>query len=84
MAIDSRPVSYSIIVPVFNEEAVLPVLLRRLDQLLTRLRGTAEVIIVDDGSSDSGPIVLEALVKRDPRYRLIVSDVLRPRASVLG
>ena len=71
MAIDSRPVSYSIIVPVFNEEAVLPVLLRRLDQLLTRLRGTAEVIIVDDGSSDSGPIVLEALVKRDPRYRLI-------------
>ncbi|MET4184860.1 glycosyltransferase involved in cell wall biosynthesis [Bradyrhizobium sp. JR7.2] len=71
MAIDSRTVSYSIIVPVFNEEAVLPVLLRRLDLLLTRLNGPAEVIIVDDGSSDSGSIVLEALVKRDPRYRLI-------------
>src|SRR6478672_1967360 len=64
MAIDSRTVSYSIIVPVFNEEAVLPILLRRLN-------GPAEVIIVDDGSSDSGTIVLEALVKRDPRYRLI-------------
>ncbi|MET4347023.1 hypothetical protein ABIC08_007760 [Bradyrhizobium sp. RT9b] len=25
MAIDSRTVSYSIIVPVFNEEAVLPI-----------------------------------------------------------
>lgn len=71
MAIDSRTVSYSIIVPVFNEEAVLPMLLRRLDLLLTRLNGPAEVIIVDDGSSDSGTIVLEALVKRDPRYRLI-------------
>ncbi|MET4240085.1 glycosyltransferase family 2 protein [Bradyrhizobium sp. RT10b] len=71
MAIDSRTVSYSIIVPVFNEEAVLPILLRRLDLLLTRLNGPAEVIIVDDGSSDSGTIVLEALVKRDPRYRLI-------------
>jgi dolichol-phosphate mannosyltransferase len=71
MAIDSPTVSYSIIVPVFNEEAVLPILLRRLDLLLTRLNGAAEVIIVDDGSSDSGPIVLEALVKRDPRYRLI-------------
>jgi hypothetical protein len=39
MAIDSRTVSYSIIVPVFNEEAVLPILLRRLDLLLTRLNG---------------------------------------------
>ena len=71
MAIDSRPISYSIVIPVFNEEAVLPVLLRRLDQLLTRLRKPAEAILVDDGSSDSSPIVLQALVKRDPRFRYI-------------
>lgn len=71
MAVDSQAISYSIIVPVFNEEAVLPVLLRRLDQMLTRLPGAAEVIFVDDGSSDSGSIVLESLVKRDPRFRYI-------------
>jgi polyisoprenyl-phosphate glycosyltransferase len=71
MAIDCPPISYSIVVPVFNEEAVLPVLLRRLDLLLARLRGSAEVILVDDGSSDSGPIVLQAFVKRDQRFRYI-------------
>jgi polyisoprenyl-phosphate glycosyltransferase len=67
----SEPISYSIVIPVFNEEAVLPVLLRRLDLLLARLQRPAEVIFVDDGSNDSGPVVLEALAKRDPRFRYI-------------
>ncbi|MEN3377334.1 MAG: polyisoprenyl-phosphate glycosyltransferase [Hyphomicrobiales bacterium] len=71
MAIDSEPITYSMIIPVFNEEAVLPVLLRRLDQLLAGLHGPAEAIFVDDGSSDSSPIVLQALAKRDPRFRYI-------------
>src|SRR5258708_19647162 len=30
VAADTKPISYSIVIPVFNEEAVLPVLLRRL------------------------------------------------------
>lgn len=67
----SEPISYSIVIPVFNEEAVLPILLRRLDQLLGRLEGPAEIIFVDDGSSDSGPIVLQALARRDPRFRYV-------------
>jgi polyisoprenyl-phosphate glycosyltransferase len=71
MAIDSQRISYSIVIPVFNEEAVLPVLLRRLDLLLAGLRKPAEAILVDDGSGDSSPIVLQALVKRDPRFRYI-------------
>jgi polyisoprenyl-phosphate glycosyltransferase len=71
MATDSEPISYSIVIPVFNEEAVLPVLLRRLDQLLDRLSEPAEAIFVDDGSTDSGPFVLQALAKRDPRFRYI-------------
>ncbi len=71
MAADSKPISYSIVIPVFNEEAVLPVLLRRLDLLLARLDEPAEAIFVDDGSSDSGPFVLQALAKRDPRFRYI-------------
>src|ERR1700733_426045 len=71
MAADSKPITYSIIIPVFNEEAVLPVLLRRLDLLLARLHGPAEAIFVDDGSSDSSPFVLQALAKRDPRFRYV-------------
>jgi len=64
-------VQYSIVIPVFNEEAVLPVLLRRLDLLLDHLDAPSEVIFVDDGSSDTGPIVLQALARRDPRFRYI-------------
>lgn len=64
-------VAYSIVVPVYNEEAVIPVLLHRLDALLGRLDDTAEVIIVDDGSRDTSPIVLAAKARRDFRYRFI-------------
>ena len=71
MAAESMPIRYSLVVPVFNEEAVLPVLLRRLDLLLARLNGPAEAIFVDDGSSDSSPVVLQALATRDRRFRYI-------------
>lgn len=71
MAAKNDRISYSIIIPVFNEEAVLPVLLRRLDLLLARLDGPAEAIFVDDGSSDTGPIVLQALARRDARFRFV-------------
>jgi dolichol-phosphate mannosyltransferase len=62
---------YSIVVPVFNEQAVLPVLLRRLDLLMASLDGAAEAIFVDDGSSDTSSIVLRAKAKDDPRFRFI-------------
>jgi glycosyltransferase involved in cell wall biosynthesis len=71
MATEFEPIDYSIVIPVLNEEAVLPMLLRRLDRLLAQLDGTAEAILVDDGSSDSSPVVLQALARRDPRYRYV-------------
>jgi len=71
MAVSSGPIRYSLVIPVFNEEAVLPVLLRRLELVLARLDGPSEAIFVDDGSSDSGSIVLQALASRDPRFRYI-------------
>ena len=65
-------VRYSIVVPIYNEQAVLPILLRRLDILIgEQLDAPAEVILVDDGSSDCSSIVLEAKAKTDPRYRYI-------------
>jgi glycosyltransferase involved in cell wall biosynthesis len=62
---------YSLVVPVFNEEAVLPVLLRRLDILLGELDGPAEVIFVDDGSADCSSIILQAKARDDARYRYL-------------
>ena len=65
------PPTYSLVVPIFNEEAVIPVLLRRLDALIEAFDAEAEVIVVDDGSSDTSAIVIEAKARADKRYRLI-------------
>jgi polyisoprenyl-phosphate glycosyltransferase len=65
-------VRYSLVIPVYNEEAVLPVLMRRIDGLLNDLLDApAEAILVDDGSVDCSSIILEAKAKDDPRYRYI-------------
>ena len=62
---------YSLVIPIFNEQSALPVLFHRLDRVLAALDGEAEVILVDDGSTDCGPIILEARAKTDPRYKFI-------------
>ena len=62
---------YSLVVPIFNEEAVMPLLLRRLDALMDALDAPAEAILVDDGSRDAWPIVLEAKARADARYRFV-------------
>ncbi len=63
--------TYSLVVPTYNEEAVIPILLHRLDALLESLDAPGEVIFVDDGSRDAGAIVLEGKARADSRYRLL-------------
>lgn len=48
----------SIVVPVFNEEEVLPAFHERLTATLSKLSCTSEIIYIDDGSNDSTPLVL--------------------------
>jgi polyisoprenyl-phosphate glycosyltransferase len=67
----AMPPTYSLVVPIFNEEAVVPILLRRLDALLESLDAPGEVIVVDDGSSDTSAIVIEGKTRTDRRYRLV-------------
>lgn len=64
-------IRYSIVLPIYNEQAVLPVLLKRIDALVASLDAPAEVIFVDDGSSDCSSIVLSARAKEDARFRYI-------------
>jgi dolichol-phosphate mannosyltransferase len=62
---------YSLIIPVLNEAAVLPALLARLDNLMVALDGPAEVVFVDDGSTDNTAAILRDREQSDPRYRLV-------------
>jgi polyisoprenyl-phosphate glycosyltransferase len=62
---------YSFVIPLFNEEAVLPILLHRMDRLLEQLDAPAEVIFVDDGSTDTCGIVAAGRARDDARYRYV-------------
>jgi glycosyltransferase involved in cell wall biosynthesis len=61
----------SVFLPVFNEEPNLPPLHEKLTAALAQLGGTAEIIYVDDGSSDNSLTVLREIAARDPRVRVI-------------
>src|SRR5437870_2881634 len=49
----NKPIRYSVIIPVFNEEAVIHETYRRLKQVMEETRETYELLFVNDGSRDS-------------------------------
>jgi hypothetical protein len=61
----------SIVVPVLDEAENLPVLWREIETVLDSLQRSAEVIFVDDGSTDGSAEVIKGLIKADPRIRLL-------------
>ncbi len=64
----SRSVQVSVAIPLHNEEAVLPELLRRLRGVLDVIPGGPhQLVFVDDGSADRTLAILEAEARRDDR-----------------
>ena len=62
----------SIAIPVFNEEENLPQLASRLTSAVSALGfQDYEIILVDDGSKDATPRILESLHDADPHIRVI-------------
>ncbi|PYS83945.1 MAG: glycosyltransferase [Acidobacteria bacterium] len=61
----------SVFLPVLNEEPNLKPLHLKIDEALAVLGRTAEIIYVDDGSTDGGLEVLRSLAALDPRVRVI-------------
>ena len=59
----------SIVIPVFNEEAVLPALVERLRAFMDRLAPlVTEIILVDDHSADRSPEFLKDICRQDSRF----------------
>ena len=71
-----RPASgtLSIVIPMFNEEDVLPLMRRRLDAVMAGPLGGLRpvVILVDDGSSDRTAELVRALAAADARYQALI------------
>jgi len=57
----------TLLVPCYNEEAVIPVLLKRLAGLMDTLDASVRVLFIDDGSRDSTETQLKEACARDPR-----------------
>jgi glycosyltransferase involved in cell wall biosynthesis len=62
---------YSIVIPVYNEQEVLPALFERLTRLFGELDGDGEVVLVDDGSYDGSLALMLAVVARDERFKVL-------------
>lgn len=66
-----QPVLLSLVVPLFNEEQVVPLLRARLTEFLETLEVPVEVLLVNDGSSDGTEALLEAWAAADPRVKVL-------------
>ena len=55
----------SVVIPVYNEEASLPELLRRTEAACLELGRAFEIVLVDDGSRDRSAELLQAAAERD-------------------
>jgi glycosyltransferase involved in cell wall biosynthesis len=70
MTSDDRPL-VSVIVPVFNGAELVPFCQEALSPVLDAMAGGAEVVYVDDGSSDRTIDALRDAQARDPRVRIV-------------
>ncbi|EWT03128.1 glucosyl transferase [Intrasporangium oryzae NRRL B-24470] len=61
----------SVVIPMYNEEEVLPLLVERLRPILDGLATSYEVVAVDDGSSDLTAALLQRYHREWPHLRVI-------------
>jgi glycosyltransferase involved in cell wall biosynthesis len=61
----------SVFLPVFNEEPNLLPLHAKLNEALKALGRSAEIVYVDDGSTDGSLKILSQLAEMDPRVRVV-------------
>jgi len=67
---DKQP-QISIVIPLYNEEEGFALLIDRLNQLIKNSEQTIEVILVNDGSSDKTPLLMNELALTDSHYQCV-------------
>ncbi|MGA7908259.1 MAG: glycosyltransferase family 2 protein [Candidatus Sulfotelmatobacter sp.] len=65
------PAKLSLVIPLFNEEAVVPFLRSALEQFLPELGCESELVLVNDGSTDSTLQQIAEWAERDPRVKVV-------------
>ncbi len=87
---------FSVVVPVYNEEAMIPLLRRALAAFLDNVDRAGEIVLVDDGSRDGTASLLADWAREDPRIRVVrlsrnfghqnavMAGLAESRGSVIG
>jgi glycosyltransferase involved in cell wall biosynthesis len=70
----ARKNSLSLILPIYNEAAVLENTIEKISGYLEELLDDFEIIAVNDGSTDQSLGVISALTRKNPRIKLIDND----------
>lgn len=68
---EKKPQLLSVVVPLFNEQAIVPQLCDRLFLALGALGYPYEIVIVDDGSRDQTRLLLVERAKLHPQLRIV-------------
>jgi glycosyltransferase involved in cell wall biosynthesis len=68
---ENHPIDISVVVPVYNEEENLPVLIPQIAEVLGPLGKTYEMIFVDDGSQDHSRHLLKEMALQFPQIRIL-------------
>lgn len=68
---ESRLPVLSVVIPVFNEEENVPVLYRRLTEVLEQAEPDYELVFVNDGSQDRSSELLQSLAMSDGRLTVV-------------
>ena len=66
-----KQVEISVVIPVFNEEENLPILVPKVTDVLNQLFRPYEIIVVDDGSSDHSRKILKEMAAQYPTLRVL-------------
>lgn len=65
---DFKEIDISIVVPLYNEEAVFNQLILRLSAVINTTKFSCEVILVNDGSSDNTDLLIQKICREDKRF----------------
>src|SRR5688572_233910 len=67
----SNPPAISVVLPVFDEERILPLLHQRLTAVMTSMNVSYELVLVNDGSRDRSWARLLEMANTDPHVRAV-------------
>jgi dolichol-phosphate mannosyltransferase len=79
----SNTITISAVIPVFNEEENLPILVPRVIEVLNQTGKPYEVVFVDDGSSDGSRGVLKKFKAEYPLIRIVALKQNRGLSTAL-